>query len=351
MYLLTQSSLATFRRCPRQYFYRYEMRLVRQRIGEALRLGAAFHIGQELRGSLGDYEAIERAAAQYDVTPQWADPFDWQVEHQTLRALLSGYFWRYEADTLETIETESAWQLPLRNPDGGAPSRTYALAGKIDKIVRLTVGGRPAIKEYKTAGEDISDASDYWPRLRFDAQISAYVYAARHKGFEVETVLYDVTRKPEIAPKQIPVLDEQGRKIVLDGAGNRVFNASGDPRQSANSENGWKLKTTRETPEAFGKRLLEDIGKRPDFYFARREIPRLSSDLDEFAEEVWQQSQQLHQSRTNGLWFRNVSPTTCRNCEYKDICLQGVQVDPANPPKGFEITPFMHPELEERNAS
>jgi len=34
-------------------------------------------------------------------------------------------------------------------------------------------------------------------------------------------VLYDVTRKPEISPKQIPVLDDAGLKIVTDADGNR----------------------------------------------------------------------------------------------------------------------------------
>lgn len=341
--ILTQSSLATYRRCPRQYFYRYELGLARERTVQPLRFGSAFHLGLELRAQ-GEAEAIERAVAGYDVTPAWADPTDWRVERETVRALLAGYFWRYPADELEIVATESNWQVPLTNPETGAPSRSYALAGKIDKIVRLP-DGRLAVLEYKTTGEDISDASDYWPRLRCDAQISAYVYAARRRGHDVQTVLYDVTRKPEISPRQIPITDDAGFKIVLDREGNRVFNKNGKPRESASAENDWSLLTSREAPEAFGERLLADIGQRPDFYFARREIPRLESDLAEFAEEAWQQGQQLHQARRRGLWFRNVGPMTCRHCPFKDVCLQGVQVDPARPPAGFTISENKHPEL------
>lgn len=341
---LTQTSLATYRRCPRQYLYRYELKLVRERTAQPLRFGSAFHLGLELRAK-GEAEAIEAATASYDVTPGWADPFEWRVERETLRALLAGYFWRYPQEQFEVISTEQSWEIPLRNPETKAASRTYGLAGKIDKIIRLT-DGRLAVLEYKTTGEDISEDSDYWPRLRCDAQISAYVYAARTRGYDVQTVLYDVTRKPEISPKQIPVLDADGFKIILDAEGSRVYNKNGKPRESASSADGWVLSTTRETPEEFGGRLLADIGQRPDFYFARREIPRLESDLQEFAEEVWQQGQQLHNSRRRGLWFRNVGPMTCRHCSYKEICLQNVPVDSSRPPSGFVILSNPHPELE-----
>jgi hypothetical protein len=89
----------------------------------------------------------------------------------------------------------------------------------------------------------------------------------------------------------------------------------------------------------------EVVGERPDFYYARREIPRLESDLAEFEEEAWQQSQQLQQARKRGLWFRNVSKITCGYCEYRDVCLHGVVVDPASPPPGFVVSDVANPEL------
>lgn len=309
-----------------------------------MRFGSAFHLGLELRGELGENAAIDKAVESYAVIPAWADPVDWSVERETLRALLAGYFWHYQNDNIEVLVTEGAWEAPLVNPVTAGMSRTYSLAGKIDKIVTLD-DGRLAVMEHKTTGEDISDASEYWQRLRCDAQISAYVYAARVRGHNVQTVLYDVTRKPEIAPKLIPIVDENGFKVVVNTAGDRVYNKNGKPRESASKEDGWTLKTTRETAESFGARLLSDIGERPDFYFARREIPRLEEDLIDFQHEVWQQGQQLLQAERAGRWFKNVSMMTCRNCTYKEICLQGVNVDPANPPSGFVILPDAHPEL------
>lgn len=341
--VLTQSCLSTYRRCPRQYYYRYELCLARERTAQPLRFGSAYHMGLELAATVPVADAIQQAAASYDVTPPWADAFEWAAERETLRAMLAGYFWYYESDDAEIVSTEGQWHVPLVNPESQTASRTYALAGKIDKIIRLS-DGRLAVREYKTTSESIEPDSEYWQRLRCDAQISAYVYAARKLGHDVETVSYDVTRKPEISPKLIPALDVDGCKIVTDANGVRVLNKNGKPRESASSENGWKLESARETAEAFGQRLLADIGARPEFYYARREIPRLQSDLDEFEEEVFQQSQQLHQSRRRGLWFRNVGPMTCRYCTFASFCLQNIKINDA-PPPGFVVLPDAHPEL------
>jgi RecB family exonuclease len=46
---LTATRLSTLRRCPRQHYYRYELALSRVRTTEALRFGAAFHAGLEVR--------------------------------------------------------------------------------------------------------------------------------------------------------------------------------------------------------------------------------------------------------------------------------------------------------------
>lgn len=335
--VLTQTSLATFRRCPRQYYYRYELGLIRERTAKPLRFGTAFHAGLES----GD---IEKPASLYDDIPAWANSHDWNTERETLRSLLAGHFWRYQGIDAEIIHAEICWEVPLKNPESGRRSRRYMLAGKIDKIIRLD-DGRLAVMEHKTAGEDIGDASDYWPRLRYDAQISAYVYAARERGHDVQTVIYDVTRKPEIAPKLIPVLDSNGCKIVEDAAGERIYNKNGKPRESASTADGWTVRSERETPEVFGARLLEDIGERPELYYARREIPRLQRDLDEFAAECWMQSQQLDQAKKNASWYRSVSAMNCRNCSYKDICLGGIEVNFSSLPPGYVITSEIHGEL------
>lgn len=312
---LTATRLAALRRCPRLHYYRYELGLDRVREAAPLRFGRAFHKALELRGGLfgQDVEAIlETVLADYDALPPWADPTEWTVERETLAALVRGYCWRYGQDDLRPVAIEQAFDLPLVNPGSGASSRRFRLAGRYDGIVRLP-DGRVAVLECKTAGEDIAPNSEYWRRLRCDGQISQYVLAARAMGHDVATVLYDVTRKPTIRLRQ------------------------------------------GETPAAYGQRLLADIADRPEYYFQRREVPRLEDELAACHAELWQQAQQLLQTRRRAAhlsepahaWFRNVGRMTCGTCAFADVCLNAVRVDPAHPPAGYHVLPDPHPELAE----
>jgi len=330
----------------RQHYYRYELGLRSRRDARALRMGAAVHLGLE-RWSQGvpSDEAIREAVLGYDDCPHWADPHDWAVEREIVANLLAGYVWRYQDDPLEYIEVERAWRMPLRNPRTRRQSRTYELAGKRDGIVRLA-DGRPLVLERKTTSEDIGSGSDYWLRLRCDPQISLYLLSARHDGHDAGGVLYDVLRKPSIRPRRIPVTDDDSLKMVIDDeTGERVLNANGKPRQSAGP--GMTLATRTETAEEYGARLLADIEERPDFYFQRREVPRLEDDLEEFRLECWQQAKLLISCRRWGRWFRNVSRNTCPFCEYSSLCLQSITVDSAMAPAGFEFVSDVHPELKE----
>lgn len=255
------------------------------------------------------------ATMGYNLIPHWAEPFEWEVERTKVARLLHGYYWRWEGDGLDILATEQSFELPLVNPSTLRPSRTWLLAGKIDKIVRLE-DGRLAIQEHKTTGDSIDTGSDYWPRLRLDQQISLYVLAARQLGFNVETVLYDVIRKPGIEPK------------IVDRKSGR-----------------------RETADEYGDRLTEDIGTRPDFYFARKEIPRLEKDLEEFSYEVWQQAHQLRDCQTVNRWYRNTNSCLMPyRCDFFDLCSNGY--DPADGvPPGFVQMTNVHPELEVKNGN
>jgi hypothetical protein len=208
-----------------------------------------------------------------------------------------------EALDLQFVAVEQSFQIPLLNPGSGHPSRLFMMAGKIDAIVKLP-DGRLAVLEYKTAGEDIGPAANYWLRLRCDPQISLYMLAARALGFNVSTVLYDVTRKPTIRLRK-----EEG-------------------------------------PQQYGVRLLADIGERPDYYFGRREVPRLEQDLAEFRLELWQQAGPLRDAQRADRWFRNVSKMTCSYCPFAELCLNCTPISTDAPPAEYEILSDVHPELQ-----
>jgi hypothetical protein len=351
--LLTHSRMACARRCLRQHYYRYELGISRAAEAAALRFGKAYHLGlQAWRNGEPAEEAISQAVAGYDECPSYADPEAWAIERITLATLLAGYFWRYENENLIFLEVEKAFELPLRNPEGTGVSRTFSLAGKIDALVELDT--RQYVLETKTTSEDISEDSAYWLRLRVDQQISLYMLAARQmqaasgENYNPAAVIYDVTRKPTIRPKQVPLVDDEGIAIVLDGAGQRVKTADGKRwRTTGDTAKGYVAQVRKETDEEYGDRLWQDILDRPDFYYQRREIPRLEDDLLDFQHEVWQQAGQLRDCQNNGRWFRNVGQSSCGYCEYSELCLQSVRVDHENIPSGFVMLEDKFPELSE----
>jgi RecB family exonuclease len=304
--LLTTSRMNCLRRCPREHYLRYELRLRRSAEASYLRLGSAYHRGIELISQgMEPAEAIADAISGYAHCPPSIEADKWAVERETVTALIAGHAWRYGNDELEIIEVEKPFEIPLRNPKTGAASRTFLLAGKIDAIGRLP-DGRYVVVEYKTTGDDIAPGAMYWLRLRHDPQISLYVIAARELGYDVAGVFYDACRKPTI-----------------------------------------RLKKT-ETPEEYGQRLWEDITSvRPDYYYQRHEIPRLEDELEAFSIDAWDQAKQLMDVRRHKRWFRNASRWTCDFCDYAGICLSGQRIDPNAPPSGFRVAETAHPELAE----
>lgn len=354
--VLTHSRMQCYKTCPRKHYLRYELGLRPERSSTPLRFGSAFHVGLDLRAQgMSAEESCSVAVAGYEILPDWCNNdeliYNWKIERETVQTLLNTYFWYWENATVppnlapqEIIETEKVFEAQILNPDSRGSSRTFVVSGKRDKLVRL-VDGRLAIMEHKTTSDSLESTSDYWRRLKIDQQISLYMLAAKDQGIDVETVLYDVVRKPTIKPCMVPLRDEEGIKIVLNAAGERVRNRDGKSwRQTGDVDLGYFLQQRRETPQEWSDRLAQDIAARPEWYFARQEIPRVSSDLDEFRRELWQQAQDIGNARKSGLWYRNAGACTgMYRCEYFDLCTSNADVSGDVP--GFERVTELHPEL------
>lgn len=229
----------------------------------------------------------------------------------------------------DLLELESEFTFPLLNPETEAASRTFVEAGKIDGLLRCKSSGRVKLLEHKTTIDAIESDSDYWPKLAMDSQISKYILGLHHRGHEVDTVLYDVARKPAHRPAQIPLLDEDGVKIVLDAEGERVRTKDGKKwRESADSTQGYVLQTREETPQEYHARVLEEIRADTSRYFALKEIPRLDTDLLEYMQDAWALSQQILYFRRANLWPRNPSACTAfGKCEFFELCSGRASVD------------------------
>jgi hypothetical protein len=192
-----------------------------------------------------------------------------------------------------------------------------------------------AIMEHKTTNEDISLTSDYWRRLRIDTQISHYMSAARHLGYDVQTVLYDVVRKPSIRPRRLQ--KKELEQIETEG----IYHTEPVAKLPEPNPEGHII----ESPRMFGARLMQDIISRPDWYFARAEIPRLDSDLEDYRWELWQMQQIRREAAKHQRYIRNTAECMrMGRCPYFDICTSANPF-PTDVPDGFVIKTTQHPEL------
>lgn len=335
---ITASRMGALLRCPRAHFWQYEVGLVREKSGQALVLGSAWHRAMEAWNKGYDGPAcLEYACAGSAELNEYAVA--------TIAGLFKGYVARWGRPK-EKLHDEIPFRHEL-NEDS-----EFDVAGVIDTL-GSDVDGLSVLLERKTSSASVRPDSKFWLRLRFNSQVYQYVLAARLEGWDIRKVLYDVVRKPCIAPCEIPELDADGKKVVVDQAGNRVFLKNGEPRQSADKEKGYSMVSRKETPEEFCDRLASDCVNRPDFYFARREVPILDGDLDAFVIQREQLAGVIahfrtcasHQPNPEDAWPRAVSEMNCNFCSYQSFCLLNSKIDVNHPPEGFAIKPF-NPELE-----
>lgn len=351
--VITASRSGTINRCARQHYWRYEVGLCKDSAALPLRFGSSW---------ANALEAVYRGA-NYDKALQVAIPEGVDLdayECAKVGALLFCYLRRWEhahhLDGYTVHKPEQQFSEQLLGE--------WTAEGKLDLLADSTDRDDCVMIESKTTASKLSPDSDFWLRLRFNFQVLQYVTWLHNTGREVRKVIYDVTRKPSIRPKMVPTLDDDGKKIVVNQKGQRVFNLAGknkgEPRQSPDKEKGYTVQEHFETPQEYSLRLRDDILSRPDFYFARKEVAVCDQDLKEFKRhrlEVlhlimhyrsrqWQLTSAG--SAPESAWPKALNDMVCRSCQFKDFCLTGLSVDAENPPTGYSVKPF-NPELEKHD--
>ena len=359
----TNSRRQVLMKCPRKHYYQYELGLRREREAQPLRFGSNFHLGADVRRRGASIEEASQAALmQYGELPAWvkdeAAMTEWATEREMCDRLLRAYWWYWESRQMfEVVESEMQFEIPLINPETGRASSTFTLAGKIDGIVKMLPDGPLAVLESKTTSDRIHmEPGDpypfFWERLRFDGQISTYVIAARRMGYDVTTVLYDVTKKATTRPSRLTIAEcgrffdsgeYYGEQFTLTGTGTEM-KVDGVPVEVVATA---KNATIRETPAMWGARLNAEIAEAPERYFQRRQIARTEADLREFEAELWDEQKTLADRRRHGRWTRNDRACAVMGkCEFLKFCANGLPAD-GSVPEGFVQVENVHGELEE----
>jgi len=230
------------------------------------------------------------------------------------KALVAGYAARYPNDhEYIPAEVEQLCTANLSNPQTGRASRTFRLAGKLDAV--LLRGDSLVLMDHKTCSEDITDpAGTYWRHLTVEAQPSHYMLLKWLNGCKLDEAMWDVMRKPTTSPKQLKTKAEHAL-IVANGT------YCGVPVSRATRD--WLQTNNRENLEMYGIRLGHDCTEvRPEWYFQRRTIPRLDSELLAHAGQVWDMGKLILDSRRLDRWPRHSGQCMAYRspCAYLGIC-------------------------------
>jgi hypothetical protein len=356
--VLTAGRLNVLETCPRQSFWRHEIGLQKEvEDSPALAIGSAWARAMEVRWNGGNWEDALTAAIPEGI----------RMDLYTcakIAAMVVAYYMHYgEAESEGKLLPEA--RLPKRKVDG------FTIDGLRDAVGVLN-DDREVLIESKTTRCRLDPDSDYWLRLSRNNQVLQYLAESRAEGRDISACYYDVTRKPSLKPGiEIVEKDEDGVPIVVDSDGKRVFKEVGKkgakasvPKTTADKAKGQKVKSHAETPEEYRDRIYADILDRPEFYFCRKEIPVLDDQVEEFERKRkhqialikhYRSMEVIHEcsneacesnyTRDPEAWPAYVREQNCQHCSYKSFCLQGIKVDPNNPPKGFKVGPF-NPELD-----
>lgn len=356
---LSATSIQRFKACPMRWWYADVLGLrPAAEDSVSLRVGSNWHeimdtyrtVETEHGAEAATVACLELIAKRYEFCPGFTTPDEWATERETLVALFVGYVWYWQDDRIETIATELGFWFPLHEPTMGLPCRQDQVVrlGHIDALI--TKDERLMQREYKTTSSDVGAASPYWDRLRLNTQVSMYDLALRDGiaagSFDIELpdlpiggCLYDVTRRPSIAPKLMSQADTKAffaTKTYYEEA----FEIEGTPEDGLLVD-GWPVGeikegaradtwAIRETPGMFRARLLDDIYARPETYYARREIARTNKQREEFRRELYAVYRAMRHALETGHVFR--CEDRCNDfggCDYRDtICHVGNAPDP-----------------------
>lgn len=318
--ILTVSRLRTWRDCRRKHRLKYLDGWRPKVDAEALRFGSLLHTGLEAWWKAEDERLAVAVAA---IEGRGADAF----EQAAAEALLFGYDARWgEDDRYEVLAVEESFLAPLLNPETGASSRTWLLAGKVDGVVRDRVTDALLILEHKTTVENIADAADpYWAKLAMDSQVSHYYLGAESLGYAAEGCLYDVLLRPRLKP--LKATPEASRKYKANG----VLYAN----QRAEDE----------TADEYRQRVWEDIQAAPEKYFQRRHVSRTDKDILDYLGDLWAEGRMMREAELAERAPRN--PDSCHRfgtCPFWSACAYGVRLE--DHPDLYERVEDVHPELD-----
>jgi hypothetical protein len=301
MRLLTHSRLSSFQACPRRHWFAYVTKRRSIEQAEALRFGTLVHkilqiywtCRQLLQGVDQRTEEVFAAALRF------AEGFDEYLRAKAL-VMVSVYMGLWDQVECEVLGVEQEFRMPLYDPETGEVSEIWAMAGKIDVIIRR-YGKIISPVEHKTTSDEARPGGAYRQRLYMDGQVSQYFRGSRALNYEPDKLIYDILRKPKQRPLIATPLETR-------------FKQDGELRKNARDHD--------ETADEYGERVIAIVREKPEEYIIRLEIERDENQEKSYAFNVWQYAGLIEESERTGIAPYN--PNSCflydQACEFWPVC-------------------------------
>ncbi|OGV47611.1 MAG: hypothetical protein A2017_10005 [Lentisphaerae bacterium GWF2_44_16] len=302
--ITTYSMWKMFRNCRKACEWRYFQELVPLEKERSLAFGSIIHQCLELWHKTRRLDEvlshIDRAYVNRIANER--EKSDWHLA----RAMMRAYAQRYPDEKFEVVHLEQKFSGPIINPETGAESRTFVLAGKVDGIVKLD--NAYYLLEHKTASQ--IDAG-YLDRLWTDFQICLYSwYVEKYLGYKISGIIYNVLAKAKLKQSQ------GESEAEFEERRNELIAKSKSGTSSAKRK-------MPETDEEFQVRLAE---KYSDPQMFHREILYISRDkFLELQGELWELSQAMLEARRRKAFYMNTDYCFMYNrpCAYYALCSSG----------------------------
>lgn len=298
---ISWSELKTFQRCPKQWEYKYDQRLVPKQKTRPLYLGSWVHAALETHYKVGDWR-IGHQEYVNDYNKLFEEERE-QLETkrgkrgkplpEIVTAIVKSYLWYYRDDGWTTHATEQAFEVdtPLKI-DG----KIQRLQGIIDLIVEDREG-RLWVVDHKTAGT-IPDAGAFHA---MDPQLMLYPWAAK-KAWDLDLagIIYNyVKSKPPTVPQLTKKTREiSRRKVVTDYPTLYRF-----------------LRANGYDPNDFRDALLPLRKKSP--FLRRYRLPREAFVTKEILRDALSTAKHIREDKRR---YRVITKDCASMCPYHDLC-------------------------------
>lgn len=316
---LSYSAINDWQTCPRKYYYAWQERRVR--VGQndrSLGFGTAFHTAQEaLWGWQGDREDPEKVRLAVSAWNKAAAEERLSWEDCLLGQILTiGYSIRYD-DLGLFLQGAPLVEQRVVGPVldlNGNPDPDLEVTAVFD-LVAYDEAGNTVVVEHKTTKSPIDPAAAYWPRLDRNLQASLYYVIASDHGRQVNHVLWDVVKAPEL--KRMAATPPEKREFYVKAG---KWGDVGDPKPGT--------RLVDETAEEFASRIQELVLSNPNAFYARQPVMRSEEEQDRTRADLWMVGTNIKRAVSDGAFPRN--PDACgkynRDCPYIPVCWQGEDI-------------------------